>query len=362
MRYVRNKLQEVGANALSYEQTKRWIVDKNLQDERSVQHVKEAALWIKKGHVVAFPTETVYGLGANALDEQAVEKIFKAKGRPSDNPLIVHIAKKEQLTDLVAHIPEIAHTLIERFWPGPLTLIFKKKALVAPSVTAGLQTIAVRIPDHPVARAIILEANVPVAAPSANVSGKPSPTTAAHVWHDLQGRIAGIVDSGQTGFGVESTVLDCSTPIPVLYRPGGVSKEEIEKVIGPIRIHDQSQADRNQPTSPGLKYTHYAPEATLYLVEDINKMDELIALAKKQNKRVGLLITEENKERFAADVSVICGRKDELHIVANKLFDSLRTFDQKKVDVIFAETFPKEGLGAAIMNRLEKAASSDKFM
>ncbi|MDT8860445.1 L-threonylcarbamoyladenylate synthase [Alkalihalobacillus sp. MEB130] len=343
---------------MSYKQTKYWSVDNFSGSEENLQVMKEAALWITKGEIVAFPTETVYGLGANALDEQAVKKIFEAKGRPSDNPLIVHIADIEQLDELVLEIPDVAHQLMNQFWPGPLTLIFKKKQVVAPSVTAGLETVAVRMPDHDVARALLRAAGVPVAAPSANVSGKPSPTTAAHVYHDLKGKIKGIVDGGRTGVGLESTVLDCSTPVPMLYRPGGVTKEELEAVIGKVDVDPTllSLSAEQTPLSPGMKYTHYSPSGTVYLVRDRQKMVELIWRAKQEGKRVGVLTTVENEGAYEADVVVACGSREDLATVASALYDSLRTFDEREAEVIFSEVFPYEGLGIAIMNRLEKAA------
>jgi L-threonylcarbamoyladenylate synthase len=343
---------------VSYKQTKYWDVDNFFGEGENLTWIKEAALWITKGEVVAFPTETVYGLGANALDEQAVKKIFDAKGRPSDNPLIVHIATKHQLKDLVTEIPEIAQTLMEHFWPGPLTIIFKKKEAVAPSVTAGLETVAVRMPDHPIAIALLKEANVPVAAPSANLSGKPSPTSAAHVYHDLKGRIAGIVDGGQTGVGVESTVIDCSKPTPILYRPGGVTKEAIEAVIGPVQVDPSLHSENEAPLSPGMKYKHYSPTGTLYLVQEQNKIASLIKRAQAEGKRVGVLTTSENEHKYEADVIVTCGSRENLASVASGLYDSLRLFDEKKADIIFSEVFPYEHLGIAIMNRLEKAATA----
>ena len=332
-------------------------MDKQFKDKDSSLLIKEAAMWITKGEVIAFPTETVYGLGANALDEQAVRKIFEAKGRPSDNPLIVHIADRSQLADLVTEVPEMAKQLIDHFWPGPLTLIFKKKAAVASSVTAGLDTVAVRMPDHPVARELLRAAAVPVAAPSANLSGKPSPTSAEHVYHDLKGRIAGIIDGGQTGVGLESTVLDCSKPLPVLYRPGGVTIEEIEAIIGKVKVDPSLQSPDATPLSPGMKYTHYAPAGTLFLVRKTEQMIELVKQAKLEGKRVGVLTTEENASSYTeADVTVICGRRDDLSSVANALYDSLRSFDHEGAEIIYAECFPYDGLGIAIMNRLEKAA------
>ncbi|MCM3760075.1 L-threonylcarbamoyladenylate synthase [Alkalihalobacillus oceani] len=342
---------------MSYEHTEYWIVDKNINQERTKAQINEAGMWIKKGEVVAFPTETVYGLGANAFDEQAVRKIFAAKGRPSDNPLIVHIAERQQLDQLVTDVSPQAERLIARFWPGPLTLIFKKKTAVAPSVTAGLDTVAVRMPDHPVASALLQAAGVPVAAPSANLSGKPSPTSAAHVRHDLDHKIAGIVDGGKTGVGLESTVLDCSGQVPVLYRPGGVTREEIEAEIGPVSLDLALHSEQETPMSPGMKYTHYAPAGTLWLVPDRSRITELVARSKAEGKRVGVLTTIERQPDYQADLVIACGKRSSLATVAADLYESLRAFDHAAVEVIYAETFPAEGVGIAIMNRLEKAAA-----
>ncbi|WP_017725983.1 L-threonylcarbamoyladenylate synthase [Halalkalibacterium ligniniphilum] len=341
---------------MSYKQTRVWIVDKNKEIDKNVECIKEAGLWIKNNEVVALPTETVYGLGANARSNKAVAKIFEAKGRPSDNPLIVHIAKIEQLNKIVKEIPETARKLMEAFWPGPLTIIFQNAGQVAEKVTAGLPTVAIRMPDHPVALALLEAADVPVAAPSANLSGKPSPTTAQHVLADLNGRIAGIVDGGPTGVGLESTVIDCTVHPPMIYRPGGVTKEEIEAVIGEVCLDQALVGGSEVPKSPGLKYTHYAPEGDLVLVEDVHIIQALVNEEKKKGKKVGVLTTEERKGRYEADVVLTCGRRQKLATVATQLYSVLRQFDATNVDVIFSETFPKEGVGEAVMNRLEKAA------
>nr|WP_235820457.1 L-threonylcarbamoyladenylate synthase [Halalkalibacter krulwichiae] len=332
------------------------MVDKFWEYEKQRQFIKDAALWIKKGEVVAFPTETVYGLGANALEEAAVKKIFEAKGRPSDNPLIVHIADTSQLSELVEEVPQVAQQLIKHFWPGPLTIILKKKQSVAESVTAGLDTVAVRMPNHPVALELLRDAGVPVAAPSANLSGKPSPTSGEHVYHDLQGRIAAILDGGQTGVGLESTVLDCTKDVPVLYRPGGATITEIEAIVGPIKVDPSLISKEEIPMSPGMKYTHYSPNGSFVLVQDQKKLVRLLAEAKASGKRTGVLTTEENRDKYEADVVVSCGKRDDLRSVANHLYESLRKFDLEEAEIIFSETFPNEELGIAIMNRLEKAA------
>ncbi|WP_223701036.1 L-threonylcarbamoyladenylate synthase [Sutcliffiella deserti] len=341
--------------------TKKWIVDNSDSLKTSYPQLLEAAALLKQDEVVAFPTETVYGLGANALSDQAVLRIFEAKGRPSDNPLIVHITKKEQLTGLVDNVSASAEQLMEAFWPGPLTLVLKSKEGVSSYVTAGLDTLAIRMPDHPVALALMEVAGLPLAAPSANLSGKPSPTTAAHVAEDLDGKIAGIVDGGPTGVGLESTVVDCTTEIPIILRPGGVTKEELEKVVGRVEMDPALKSQDHAPKSPGMKYTHYAPIAPVFLINgDEDFFKNIILTAQKEGKKVGVLVTEEKKAllKGAGDVVVTCGSINNLSTVAAQLYDALRAFNNKKVDVIYSEIFPYEGVGAAIMNRLEKAAGN----
>ncbi|SDI04466.1 translation factor SUA5 [Alteribacillus persepolensis] len=345
---------------MSYKQTKVWNVD-NLNDGyTSDPDIKEAALWIKQGEAVAFPTETVYGLGADATSDSAVEKIFKAKGRPGDNPLIVHIGSKKQLTDFVAFIPRMAEVLIKEFWPGPLTLIFPKRANVSEKVTAGLGTVAVRMPDHVVARALLKEAELPVAAPSANQSGRPSPTKAQHVYHDLHGRIAGIVDGGPSGFGLESTVVDCTGDIAWILRPGGVTKEQLESVLGEgsVRIESKKQKSHHAPKAPGMKYRHYAPDSPLVLVEDTKSLQQNLQEAKETGRKTVVMAVNEHQAMLEQDTDAfIClGSMNKLEQIAAHLYDNLRQADQWDADIIFCETFPKEGIGEAIMNRLEKAS------
>lgn len=342
---------------MTYKQTKIWIVDKNEQNLTEHKSIKEAALWVKNGRLVAFPTETVYGLGANALDDEAVKSIFAAKGRPSDNPLIVHVADKKQVSVLVTGIPETAEKLMEAFWPGPVTIIFQSNGSVSPLVTAGLPTVAIRIPDHPVALAFLKEAGVPVAAPSANRSQKPSPTKAEHVYQDLAGKIDGILDGGRTGVGVESTVIDCTAEVPTILRPGGVTKEQIEEVIGKVNIDPSLRNDQLAPKSPGQKYVHYAPDAPLILVSPEEDVISVIAKHKKNGAKIGVLTTDEHLYKWTeADVVISLGERKNLYTVAQNLYDCLRQFDQTDVDIILAETFPEEGIGQAIMNRLKKAA------
>ncbi|MET7018978.1 L-threonylcarbamoyladenylate synthase [Bacillus mycoides] len=337
--------------------TNMWVVDNVVERKKYYPQLKEAARLLRENEAVAFPTETVYGLGANAMDDEAIAKIFEAKGRPSDNPLIVHIGTKSQLDGIVREIPPVAEKLMEHFWPGPLTIILPRKKGISERVTAGLNTVGVRMPDHPVALALIEEANVPVAAPSANRSGRPSPTLASHVYEDLNGKIAGIVDGGATGVGVESTVIDCTSEVPTILRPGGITKEQLEAVIGNVSLDPALKDEKEKPKSPGMKYTHYAPKAPLSIVEGSREfIQRIVDEKKKEGFKVGVLTTEEYQHVYNADVVLSCGVRSDLASVATKLYDVLRTFDASEVDVIFSESFPNEGIGNAIMNRLTKAA------
>lgn len=336
-----------------------WSVDKNVDKEESYSQIKQAADLLKKNEVVAFPTETVYGLGGNAKEDSAITKIFAAKGRPSDNPLIIHIAKRAQLAELVEKVPATAEKLMDAFWPGPLTIIFEKKQGVLSEVaTAGLSTVGIRMPSHPVALRIIEQSGLPIAAPSANRSGKPSPTKATHVKEDLDSYIAGIVDGGPTGVGVESTVVDCTDETVVILRPGGITKEQLEGVVGEVKM-DQALTNKEiKPKSPGMKYTHYAPNAPLFLVDGSKEKIQLLVEEEKQKgHKVGVLTTSENKGYYEADFIYACGKRADLSTVATELYDGLRSFDHKQVDIIFGEMFPTDGVGQAIMNRLMKAAS-----
>lgn len=335
-----------------------WKVDKSVEKLSTYPQIIEAATWLQKNELVAFPTETVYGLGANARSDEAVEKIYQAKGRPGDNPLIIHIATKEAVDNYVENVPQVARLLMEAFWPGPLTIIFKKKpGVLSEKATAGLDTVGIRMPDHAIALAIIEASGLPIAAPSANVSGKPSPTRFEHVYHDLNGKIAGIVDGGPTGVGVESTVIDCTGPVPVILRPGGITKEQIETVAGPVEMDPGILHHEERPKSPGMKYQHYAPNATMYLVQGSPAfLQGKVYEWKRQGLRVGVLTTAENQAFYQADVVISAGSRSDLRTVARQIFNCLRTFDKENVDVILSETFPDEGMGTAIMNRLIKAA------
>ncbi len=336
------------------------------QADLELSKLRFAAEILQKGGLVVFPTETVYGLGANALDEKAAENIFLAKGRPADNPLIVHIADFADLGQVVADLPPIAQALAEKFWPGPLTLILKKKESIPDAVTAGLPSVAVRMPDHPIARTLIKLSGLPIAAPSANLSGKVSPTSAEHVIEDLWGRVDVIIDGGRTGVGLESTVVDLTVWPPQLLRPGGVSLEELRQVVPELEL-DRALLDKNKqekdmvPRSPGLKYTHYSPRAKVVLVrrgeKQKEKILELLESYQKAGKKVGILCREEWKSYFSkADFLLELTKGSDLQQAAYNLFNHLRRFDQVKMDVIIVEGVAEEGIGLAVMNRLTKAA------
>ncbi|MFD2707064.1 L-threonylcarbamoyladenylate synthase [Salibacterium lacus] len=344
---------------VSYKQTRVWNVDNWDEEEPSPPEIEEAGLCISRGEAVAFPTETVYGLGADARSDEAVEQIFAAKGRPGDNPLIVHIGERSQWQGLASVIPDMAEKLADAFWPGPLTLIVPKNNAVSEKVTAGLSTVAVRMPEHPVARALINKAGIPVAAPSANQSGRPSPTKAEHVTYDLDGKIAGIVQGGEAGYGLESTVVDCTGEKAVVLRPGGITREQLTSVLGEENVAETAALlQEDAPRAPGMKYRHYAPSAPLVLVE--GSINEAAKQARGEGKTVGIMAVDEHRLELQAyaDVFISLGSKDELSDIAARLYDNLRLADQSSVDVIFCETFPKKGIGEAVMNRLEKAASA----
>lgn len=324
----------------------------------------QAAEVIRRGEIVAFPTETVYGLGADATDGSAVAKIFVAKGRPSDNPLIVHVADREQLAAVVSSVPPTAEKLMERFWPGPLTLVLPKRPSIPDAVTCGLSTVGVRMPNHPVALALIKAAGVPLAAPSANKSGRPSPTAADHVLEDLGGSIPLVLDGGETGLGLESTVLDMTADPPVLLRPGGVTLEQICAEIGPVEVAAAVHGGETgeAPRSPGMKYTHYAPKARLLLVEGPvlqmqEKIRDLIREFDEEGRRVGVMSSAESRGVYQhAHVVLEYGTREDLAGIASGLFSTLRAFDRHGIDVILAEGVPATGIGLAIMNRLRRAA------
>jgi len=327
----------------------------NMRDGVDARKIKLAARFILDGKLVAFPTETVYGLGADALNESAVRRIFEAKGRPADNPLIIHISRFEELERLASYVPKEAKKLAERFWPGPLTMVLPKADDVPSVTTGGLDTVAVRMPSHPIARALI-EESTPIAAPSANISGKPSPTLAEHVIDDFYGKIECIIDGGETAVGVESTVIDLTSEKPVLLRPGGLPLEELESVIGEVEIHPAVRGKLTDVAkSPGMKYRHYSPNARVIVVEGERekvrrKIMELVEEYRARGLRVGVMAMEE----YDADEFFHLGRSGE--DVARNLFKALRELDKRGVDVIIAEGVEERGLGFAVMNRLRKAA------
>jgi len=325
-----------------------------------INQIEKAAGILRAGGLVVFPTETVYGLGASAWDETAIKKIYLAKGRPSDNPLIVHIADLEDLDDLVDEVPALARDLMTAFWPGPLTLVLKKAQKVSPLITGGLDTVAVRMPSHPVARALIRSAGVPVVAPSANLSGKPSPTTDAHVIDDLGGRVEAILLGGRVTMGLESTVVDCTRDIPTILRPGFITLEDLLAFVPGVRGATREVDPQAAPPSPGMKYRHYSPKADLVMLSgrvSAGRLRTLMAAYQMEGKRVGLMMTSEILEDFRGVPVCDLGPATDLAGVAGGIFSCLRQLDARGVGVIITRSFPKEGIGAAIMNRLEKAAS-----
>ena len=339
-----------------------------LDNQIKEQELQEASSVIRAGGLVAFPTETVYGLGGDATNPSASRKIYEAKGRPSDNPLIVHIAHFSQLEDIVSEVPKEARILAEHFWPGPLTMILPKNEQIPYETTGGLDTVAIRMPSHPVARAFLEDSGCMIAAPSANTSGRPSPTTAQHVWEDLQGRIDVILDGGAVGIGIESTIIDLTEETPVILRPGFITQEMLQEVLGTVKMDPGIDgSDSHQPPkAPGMRYRHYAPKAELTIVEGrqedvVARINQLSAQAVCRGKRVGVLATEETEEFYHAEYVIAIGQRDDEAEIARHLFDVLRQFDALEVDVIYSESFDTAGLGQAIMNRLLKAAGHKRI-
>lgn len=358
----------------------------------SKENIDEAAEILRWGGLVAFPTETVYGLGGNGLDPEAARKIYAAKGRPSDNPLILHVAKIEEVLPLVDSIPEKARLLMESFWPGPLTLIMKKSPLVPLESTGGLQTVAIRCPDNALTLSLIEKAGIPVAGPSANLSGHPSPTEAAHVYHDLAGRIEGILDDGAVGIGVESTILDMSTNCPTLLRPGAITLKDLEEVLSEKPEVDPTLLGKKMedgfiPKAPGMKYRHYAPRAEMILfrARKAENADRRIAEAilrfvrewkEQQGKqdqeedrrkdsdlpKIAILCAEETKKEYASFCKEkgillkVLGKREEPLSMTHNLFRILRDCDEEGVELILSEAYSEEGVGFALMNRMKKAA------
>lgn len=335
-------------------------IDNNQIDK---EILREAAELIRQGELVAFPTETVYGLGADALFPEASKKIYAAKGRPSDNPLIIHIADVDALEKIVEEVPEKARLLADKFWPGPLTMIMRKSDAVPYETTGGMYTVAVRMPDHPLALALIREGGGYIAAPSANTSGRPSPTLAEHVYQDLQGKIAMILDGGPVGIGLESTIVDLSEEVPMILRPGYITREMLSEVIGEVLVDPGLiAADSDvKPKAPGMKYRHYAPKANLVIVKGetadvVAKINELTQECLAEGKKVGIIGTDETVSCYRDAVVKSIGSREDEDSIARHLYGILREYDELDVDCIFSESFATPRIGQAIMNRLLKAA------
>ncbi len=337
-----------------------WRVDPEHPDSEAIARAAEV---IRRGGLVAFPTETVYGLGGDALNPEAVARIFEAKGRPAHDPIIVHVAEAKDLNSVAQEVPSVAWRLVEAFWPGPLTLVLRRADKVPLVVTAGGETVAVRCPAHPVALALIRAAGTPIAAPSANRFGHTSPTTAQHVLDDLDGRFDLLLDGGPTPVGVESTVLDLTGEVPTILRPGGLPREALEAVLGKVAVRERQPKGEEPLPSPGLLDRHYAPHAELWLF--MGPPDEVLAamrrearLAREAGKRVGLLVADEDVERVADGEGLVksVGPAGDLEAVARRLFAALRALDAQQPDIILARDFPPAGLGLAVHDRLVRAA------
>jgi L-threonylcarbamoyladenylate synthase len=343
--------------------TKVLLIDEERIDKALIE---EAAESLKHGGLVAFPTETVYGLGANALDEKAVEKIFHAKGRPQDNPLIIHVAEFD-IDAYASNIPMVARELMRKFWPGPLTIILNKTSLIPEATSAGLPSVGIRMPSNAVARLLIKASGVPVAAPSANISGRPSPTDWKRCVEDLDGKVDYIVGGGRCEVGLESTIVDCTVVPPCVLRPGGITLNMLREVDSEIYIDPavMKKGEGNfKPKAPGMKYRHYAPKAPLKIIKGdlkktIAKINEIVQNSIDENKRVGILSTDETKPYYPAGLVISLGSRKDMSNIGQNLFEALRSFDDEKVDVILSEAFEEDGLGTAVMNRLSKSAGFD---
>lgn len=338
--------------------------------EGNQESLKEAAEILKNGGLVAFPTETVYGLGANGLNSEASTKIYSAKGRPSDNPLILHIADFKEVDQLAKEVTEDDRKVMEAFWPGPLTIILNKKECVPYETTGGLDTVALRMPSHPVAKELIKMAGVAIAAPSANTSGRPSPTKAEHVMQDLDGKIDMIVDGGEVGIGIESTIVDLTGEIPTILRPGYVTKPMLEKVLGKEVQIDKAILSKEgmagmKPKAPGMKYKHYAPKGKLTIIdgENINRVIETINRLVKEKMEEGFLVgvigTDESVANYPNGIVKSIGSRFDEVSISSGLYRVLREFDDEGADYIYSESFGTDEFGEAIMNRLLKAAGYD---
>ena len=337
-------------------------IEKLTRGQLNKDILSNAGQILRDGGLVAFPTETVYGLGADALNEKAAEKIYAAKGRPSDNPLIIHIAKMEDLETIAEMIPDEALVVAEKYWPGPITMIFHKSEIVPYGTTGGLDTVAVRMPSDEIARELILAGGGFIAAPSANTSGRPSPTAAEHVVEDLSGKVDMIIDGGSVDIGVESTILDMTVNPPMILRPGAITKEMLSELIGEVS-EDKTMLTITDaaPKAPGMKYRHYAPKGELSIVEGpmelvIEAINRMAGQRISQGYKVGIIGTQETVGRYMNGCIKSVGTREDEATIANHLYGILREFDADEVDYIFSESFATGGMGNAIMNRLLKAA------
>ena len=333
----------------------------------NMEYISEASEILRKGGLVAFPTETVYGLGGDAKDKEASRKIYAAKGRPSDNPLIVHIARFSQLQEISKDLPENAKKLADAFWPGPLTMVVNKNDVIPYETTGGLDTVAVRMPNNPIALALIEESGCMIAAPSANTSGRPSPTKASHVYEDLSGKIDAILDGGAVDIGLESTIVDLTEDVVTILRPGYINIEMLKEVVGEVRIdpgivyNDKGTTSGAKPKAPGMRYKHYAPKGDLTIIsgdEDkvVAKINELTKAAIEAGSKVGIIATSETADRYSDGQILVIGDRSDEGSIAHNLYDILRKFDELGVDLIYSESFATPNMGQAIMNRLLKAA------
>ena len=333
----------------------------------NIEYIREASEILKNGGLVAFPTETVYGLGGDATDKEASRKIYAAKGRPSDNPLIVHIADFSQLEQITENLPETARLLADAFWPGPLTMVCNKNQVIPYETTGGLDTVAVRMPNNPVALALIRESGCMIAAPSANTSGRPSPTKASHVYEDLSGKIEAILDGGAVDIGLESTIVDLTEDVVTILRPGFINMDMLREVVGEVRMdpgivyNDKGTTSGAKPKAPGMRYKHYAPKGDLTIIsgeEDtvVEKINQLTREALKEGKKVGIIATSETGDRYPEGEVLVIGDRSDESSIAHNLYDILRRFDELSVDLIYSESFATPKMGQAIMNRLLKAA------
>ena len=343
-------------------ETKRFQIDPKHMD---MEQIRQAAQILREGGLVAFPTETVYGLGGDAEDPDASRAIYAAKGRPSDNPLIVHICDYHQLEEIASELPETAKKLSDAFWPGPMTLIVKKNQRIPLETTGGLETVAVRFPSHPVAAALIRESGCMIAAPSANTSGRPSPTNADHVWTDLNGKIQGLIDGGEVEIGLESTIVDLTEEVPMILRPGYINKEMLEKVVGEVRVDPAVLGTENvhiKPKAPGMRYKHYAPKGNLKIVTGqeetvVKEIEKMATEDEAAGKKVGIIATAETEDRYSHGTVLCIGDRRNEDEIAHNLFAVLREMDELGMENIYSEDFSTPRIGQAIMNRLLKAAA-----